>query len=138
MTEEDNLYELELRNRALSDYERLDLAINELEQQTCETPRNNLAESSQVRMTLEEAISTFEEWIERDKKIEYADRLENIEIYKQVAEWLKKLQAYEEAREKIELKADKCPQPEIRYGMRYALYVQEKCLEEVNANENSD
>lgn len=32
-------------------------------------------------MTPQEAISTFKEWIERDKKIEYADRLENIEIY---------------------------------------------------------
>lgn len=34
MTEEDNLYADELRNRALADYERLDLAINELERQT--------------------------------------------------------------------------------------------------------
>ena len=33
-------------------------------------------------MTPQEAISTFKEWIERDKKIEYADRDENIEIYK--------------------------------------------------------
>jgi hypothetical protein len=32
-------------------------------------------------MTNEEAINTFKEWIERDKKMEYADRLENIEIY---------------------------------------------------------
>lgn len=34
MTEEDKLYADELRNRALADYERLDLAINELERQT--------------------------------------------------------------------------------------------------------
>ena len=33
-------------------------------------------------MIREEAINAFKEWIERDKKIEYADRLENIEIYK--------------------------------------------------------
>lgn len=33
-------------------------------------------------MTREEAINAFKEWIERDKKMEYADRLENIEIYK--------------------------------------------------------
>ena len=32
-------------------------------------------------MTNEEAIRVFEEWIEHDKKMEYADRLENIEIY---------------------------------------------------------
>ena len=34
MTEEDKLYEDELRNRAFADYERLGLAINELERQT--------------------------------------------------------------------------------------------------------
>ena len=33
-------------------------------------------------MTRQEAINAFKEWIEHDKKIEYADRLENIEIYK--------------------------------------------------------
>ena len=49
--------------------------------------------------------------------------------HRQLAEWLKKLKAYEEAKEKIELKAEKCPQDEIRYGMRSALYVLEKCLE---------
>lgn len=32
-------------------------------------------------MTNEEAISVFKEWIEHDKKMKYADRLENIEIY---------------------------------------------------------
>lgn len=47
MTEEDKLYADELRNRALADYERLDLAINELERQTCDSPHNNLTESSQ-------------------------------------------------------------------------------------------
>ena len=39
MTEKDKLYVDELRNKALSDYERLDDAINELERQM--TPRNN-------------------------------------------------------------------------------------------------
>ena len=39
MTEEDKLYADKLRNRAISDYERLDLAINELERQMM--PRNN-------------------------------------------------------------------------------------------------
>lgn len=34
MTDEDKLYADELKNRAYSDYERLDLAINELEQQS--------------------------------------------------------------------------------------------------------
>ena len=40
-------------------------------------------------MTNEEAISVFEEWIKRDKKIEYANRLENIEIYNMTVQALK-------------------------------------------------
>lgn len=52
MTEEDKLFEDELRNKALADYERLDHAINELERQTCDTPRNNLAESSQKDVSI--------------------------------------------------------------------------------------
>ena len=36
MTDEDKLYEDELRNKAYSDYERLDMAIKALEQQPCE------------------------------------------------------------------------------------------------------
>lgn len=40
------------------------------------------------------------------------------------------LEAYRKAKEEIELKADKCPQDEIRYGMRNALYIQEKYLKE--------
>lgn len=47
MTEKDKLYADELRNKALADYERLDHAINELERQTCDSPRNNLAITSQ-------------------------------------------------------------------------------------------
>ena len=33
-------------------------------------------------MTREEVISTLEVWVERDEAMEYADRAENIEIYK--------------------------------------------------------
>lgn len=32
-------------------------------------------------MTNEDAIRVFESWIEQDKNLKYADRLENIEIY---------------------------------------------------------
>lgn len=56
MTEEDKLFADELRNRALSDYERLDHAINELERQTCETPRNNLEITSQDCISRQEAL----------------------------------------------------------------------------------
>lgn len=40
-------------------------------------------------MTREEAIRVFEAWIERDEKMKYADRLENIEIYNMAIEALK-------------------------------------------------
>lgn len=56
MTEKDKLYADELRKRAYSDYERLNMAIDELERQTCGTPRNNLAESSQDCISRQEAL----------------------------------------------------------------------------------
>jgi predicted Zn-ribbon and HTH transcriptional regulator len=40
-------------------------------------------------ITIEEAISAFESWIERDKKMKYADRFENIEIYNMAIKALK-------------------------------------------------
>ena len=49
----------ELRKRAYSDYERLNMAIDELERQTCETPRNNLAESLQDCISREEALKVM-------------------------------------------------------------------------------
>lgn len=39
-------------------------------------------------MTKEEAIMVLKAWIERDKKMEYVDRLENIEIYNMAIEAL--------------------------------------------------
>jgi hypothetical protein len=56
MTEKDKLYADALRKRALSDYERLDTAINELERQTCDTPRNNLETTSQDCISRQEAL----------------------------------------------------------------------------------
>ena len=50
---------------------------------------------------------------------------------RQLAERLRELKAYREAKKEIELKTDKCPYNEIRYGMRNALYIQEKYLKEV-------
>ena len=40
-------------------------------------------------MTNEDAIRVFESWIEQDKNLKYADRLENIEIYQIAIEALK-------------------------------------------------
>lgn len=42
-----------------------------------------------MSMTREEAIRVFEAWIEHDEKMVYADRLENIEIYKMAIDALK-------------------------------------------------
>lgn len=93
-----------------------------------------------MMMTIDEAIKHCEEVAEKyDTELnlincgisnESCDNcLECASEHRQLAEWLKKLKAYEEAKEKIELKAEKCPQDEIRYGMRSALYVLDKCLE---------
>lgn len=65
MTEKDKLYADELRKRALADYERLDHAINELERQTCDTPRNNLAESSQDCISREATIDVVRKWFDK-------------------------------------------------------------------------
>ena len=86
-------------------------------------------------MTLDEEIKRLNDNAEHERD---HGNLKGCLDFRRLAEWLKKLQTYEEAREKIELKADKCPNPEIRYGMKSALYIQEKCLEEVNVNEYSD
>lgn len=95
-------------------------------------------------MSLDEAIKRCEEVAEKkEKECKWISGSEDAGMngalaktfaecaseHRQLAEWLKKLKAYEEAKEKIELKAEKCPQDEIRYGMRSALYILEKCLE---------
>lgn len=101
-------------------------------------------------MTLEEAIThclevaEAEEQKYKDWKGDYSHLnkidscLECASEHRQLAEWLRKLKAYKEAKEKIELKAEKCPQDEIRYGMLSALYVLEKCLKEVNADAKTE
>lgn len=84
-----------------------------------------------MMMTIDEAIKHCEEVAESCERGNPKKRgkAKCAEEHRQLAEWLKKLKAYEEAKEKIELKAEKCPQDEIRYGMRSALYVLDKCLE---------
>ena len=49
MTDEDKLYEDELRNKAYSDYERLDMAIKALEQQPCEDTISRQAASDALQ-----------------------------------------------------------------------------------------
>ena len=58
LTEKDKLYADELRYKALTDYERLDHAVDELERQTCYTPRNNLETTSQDCISRQEALNS--------------------------------------------------------------------------------
>lgn len=83
MKEEDKLYADELRKKALADYERLDHAIDELERQTCETPRNNLAESSQDCISRETAIDQFIHWysellLSQKEEVSFEDILKSL------------------------------------------------------------
>ena len=43
-------------------------------------------------MTHEEAIQTYKDWVKRDSEMEYADRLENIELYKMAIQALEQTQ----------------------------------------------
>lgn len=55
--------------------------------------------------------------------------------HRQLAEWLKKLKAYEDAREELERKINSGQWSDaVRYGMFKALYIQKKHLGEVNAD----
>ena len=83
-------------------------------------------------MTKEKAINAFKEWIERDKKIEYADRLENIEIYKLA---IKVFEAWEKVEKDIHTAIDNALM--YGYGDNYInacenilkiMQKQEKCL----------
>lgn len=83
MTEKDKLYAEELRKRALADYERLDHAIDELERQTCDTPRNNLAEPSQDCISRETAIDQFIHWysellLSQKEEVSFKDILKSL------------------------------------------------------------
>lgn len=76
-------------------------------------------------MTREEAINAFKEWIERDKKIEYADRLENIEIYKLAIKALETENVLDKIRAEIESQrkevSKKHPEDEISLNYYFGL-----------------
>ena len=58
---------------------------------------------------------------------------------RQLAKWLKKLQAYEEAREEIIRKRDSGQWSEpVVYGFSHSIYIIDKHLKEINADANSD
>lgn len=96
MTEEDKLYADELKNRALADYERLDLAINELERQTCDSPRNNLTESSQDCISRQAVLNMKRLFIDEDGVMAYAVptgnilRLPSVQSTRPTGKWIEK------------------------------------------------
>lgn len=99
-------------------------------------------------MTLEEAIKHCEEVAEaeeqkyKDWKGDYSHLkkidscLECAKEHRQLAEWLKKLKAYEEAREEIIRKRDSGHMERIcSHGLNHAIYIIDKHLMEVNADD---
>ena len=58
--------------------------------------------------------------------------------HRQLAEWLKKLQAYEEAREEIIRKRDSGQWSEaVVFGFNHAIYIIDKHLREVNTDDTN-
>lgn len=92
-------------------------------------------------MTLEEAIKHCEEVAERLEGKDgyaYTDSTcdECAKEHRQLAEWLKKLKAYEEAREEIIRKRDSGHMERIcSHGLNHAIYIIDKHLMEVNADD---
>ena len=96
-------------------------------------------------MTLEEAIKHCEEVAEK-----YCEKVEEglteddfcdscASEHRQLAEWLKRLKAYEVAREELERKMNSGQWSDaVIYGMNKALYIQKKHLGEVNADETDN
>ena len=97
-------------------------------------------------MTLEEAIKHCEEVAEEnefDAKIFSMPGESNIREecmkcaseHRQLAEWLRKLKAYEEAREEIIRKKDSTQWSEpVVFGFNHSIYIIDKHLKEVNAD----
>jgi len=103
-------------------------------------------------LTLEEAIKHCEEVAERKQQegffrntrantstVEGSKCYECAQEHRQLAAWLKKLQAYEEARKEIIRKRDSGQWSEaVVYGLNHAIYIIDKHLREVNTDEDSD
>lgn len=102
-------------------------------------------------MTLDEAIKHCEEVAESEeqkykewkgdyshlKKIDSC--LECAKEHRQLAEWLRELKAYREAREEIIRKRDSSQWSElVVHGFSHAIYTIDNHLKEVNADGNSD
>lgn len=77
-------------------------------------------------MTNDEVILILKEWIKRDSEMQYADRLENIEIYNKV---IKSLEAWKNVKE--ELENSRIGECLYDAGIHQALNVINKHLKEV-------
>lgn len=88
---------------------------------------------------LEQAIAYHERKVKALKSAMPCDGCpidECSEEHRQLAEWLKKLQAYEEAREEIIRKRDSGQWSEaVVFGFNHAIYIIDKHLNEVKADE---
>lgn len=96
-------------------------------------------------MTLDEAIRHCEEVAEEKEQeakeahvLSGMDCMECAEEHRQLAEWLRELKAYREAREEIIRKRDSSQWSElVVHGFSHAIYTIDNHLKEVNADDRN-
>ena len=96
-------------------------------------------------MTLDEAIRHCEEVAEEKEQeakeahvLSGMDCMECAEEHRQLAEWLRELKAYREAREEIIRKRDSSQWSElVVHGFSHAIYTIDNYLKEVNADDRN-
>ena len=96
-------------------------------------------------MTLDEAICHCEEVAEEKEQeakeahvLSGMDCMECAEEHRQLAEWLRELKAYREAREEIIRKRDSSQWSElVVHGFSHAIYTIDNHLKEVNADDRN-
>jgi hypothetical protein len=87
-------------------------------------------------MKIDEAIIRYTDNAEYERT---HGNLQGCLNFKQLAEWLKELKAYREAREEIIRKRDSSQWSElVVHGFSHAIYTIDNHLKEVNADEDSD
>lgn len=97
-------------------------------------------------MTLDEAIRHCEEVAEEKEQeakeahvLSGMDCMECASEHRQLAEWLRELKAYREARDEIIRKRDSSQWSElVVHGFSHAIHTIDNHLKEVNANEDGD
>lgn len=88
-------------------------------------------------LAYEECLNSLDDNMPTDMWNELNKSLgKQMDYHRQLAEWLKKLQAYEEAREEIIRKRDSGQWSEaVVFGFNHAIYIIDKHLNEVKADE---